>query len=89
MVEVVWSEEADRRLHGIYLHIAAENPAAAKKVIDAIYRKVQMLRSFPQMGQRYLPIRSALGKRRRDRSGASGSQRRGVGGSATSGRDGS
>jgi len=53
MAEIRWTEEAHRWLRDIYDYIAADNPAAAKKVVSGIYEKSQVLRSFPEIGHRY------------------------------------
>jgi len=48
-----WAEEAHRWLRDIHDYIAADNPAAAQKVVSGIYDEAQMLRSFPEIGHRY------------------------------------
>lgn len=53
MAEIRWSREAERRLRSVHDYIAADNPAAAIRVVDGIYRKVQLLRAYPRLGQRY------------------------------------
>ncbi|WP_410346038.1 type II toxin-antitoxin system RelE/ParE family toxin [Thioalkalivibrio sp.] len=53
MAEIRWTEEAHRWLRDIHDYIAADNPAAAQRVVSGIYDKAQMLRSFPEIGQRY------------------------------------
>ncbi|WP_043739610.1 type II toxin-antitoxin system RelE/ParE family toxin [Thioalkalivibrio nitratireducens] len=53
MAEIRWTEEAHRWLRDIHDYIAADNPAAAQKVVSGIYDKAQMLRSFPEIGHRY------------------------------------
>jgi len=53
MVEITWTEEADRWLHDIHDYIAADNPEAARKVVSGIYEKAQVLRKFPEIGYRY------------------------------------
>ena len=39
MAEIVWTEEAERWLRDIYDYIAADNPAAASKVVAGIFEK--------------------------------------------------
>ncbi|MDV6028772.1 MAG: type II toxin-antitoxin system RelE/ParE family toxin [Phycisphaera sp. RhM] len=56
MAEVEWTDEAERRLRSVYDYIAEHNPTAASKVVVEIYEKVQLLASYPQLGQRYEPI---------------------------------
>lgn len=53
MVEIKWTDEAHRWLRDIYDYIAADNPAAAQKVVSGIYEKAQVLRSFSEIGHRY------------------------------------
>lgn len=53
MAELRWTEEAEQWLKDIHEYIARDNPVAAGKVIAAIYAKAQLLRTFPEIGQRY------------------------------------
>ena len=53
MVEIRWTEEAQRWLRDIYDYIAADNPDAARKVVTEIYDKVQILEAHPAIGYRY------------------------------------
>ena len=53
MAEIKWSAEAEKSLKEIYDYIATDNLAAASRVIDGIYEKVQILRSHPRIGQRF------------------------------------
>ena len=53
MAEIRWSEEAYHRLRDIFDYIAQDNPAAARRVVQAIFEKVQVLRRFPEMGHKY------------------------------------
>lgn len=53
MAEVRWTEESHRWLRDIYEYIAADNPGAAQKVASGIYEKAQLLRQFPEIGQKY------------------------------------
>ena len=41
MAEIRWTEESSRWLQDIYEYIAADNSDAARKVVAAIYDKVQ------------------------------------------------
>lgn len=56
MAEIIWTAEALARLREIHDYIANENPRSASKVVAGIYAKVQLLRTFPELGQRYEPI---------------------------------
>lgn len=53
MAEIVWTEEAERWLRDIHDYIAADNPAAAAKVVAGIFEKAQVLRRFPEIGHKY------------------------------------
>jgi toxin ParE1/3/4 len=53
MVEVAWTNEAERWLEDIFEYIAAENPNAATRVISGIYERAQILKEFPEIGYRY------------------------------------
>jgi plasmid stabilization system protein ParE len=56
MAEISWTNEALSRLREIYEYIADDNPRSASKVVAGIHSKVQLLRTFPELGQRYEPI---------------------------------
>lgn len=53
MVEVAWTEEAQRWLEDIFEYIAADNPRAAANVVSGIYERSQILGQFPEIGYRY------------------------------------
>ena len=53
MAEIRWTGEAERWLNDIYEYIAADNPSAAGRTVQAIYDRAQDLRQFPEIGQRY------------------------------------
>ena len=53
MAKLRWTREAEQRLKDIHEYIACDNPVAAQKVIDGIYDKAQLLRDFPELGQKY------------------------------------
>jgi plasmid stabilization system protein ParE len=55
VAEITWTEEAQRWLNSIFEYIAQENPAAATKTVLGIYERAQVLKEFPQLGQRYSP----------------------------------
>lgn len=54
MAQVNWTREAEEWLRRIYEYIAQDNPAAAARVVDAIYLKAEMLEEHPLIGQRLL-----------------------------------
>ena len=53
MAEIRWTDEAAIWLEDIYKYIAEDNPEAAARVAEGIYRKVQILAEFPEIGYRY------------------------------------
>ena len=53
MVSINWTNEAQFWLKDIYDYIKLENPIIATKVINEIYQKVQILKSFSQIGYSY------------------------------------
>lgn len=55
MVQVTWTHESLRWLEDIFEYIAADNPEAARTVVDGIYQQAQRLSDFPDLGYRYRP----------------------------------
>jgi plasmid stabilization system protein ParE len=53
VAEIRWTDEAAIWLEDIYKYIAEHNPEAAARVVEGIYRKVQILAEFPEIGYRY------------------------------------
>ena len=53
MAKLRWTREAEQWLKDIHDYIAGHNPAIAHKVIAGIYDKAQLLRDFPELGQKY------------------------------------
>ncbi len=53
MAKIRWTPEAEKWLREIYKYIAQDNRDAAKKVVDGIYNKVQLLKDFPKIGYKY------------------------------------
>lgn len=56
MVRLNWTYEAKYCLKNIYDYISADNPKAAKNVVLKIREKVQVLKSFPEIGGIYQNI---------------------------------
>ena len=54
MAEIAWTEEAQRWLEDIFEYIAADNPVAAARTVQGIYERAQVLKSFPEIGHRYV-----------------------------------
>ncbi|MCK4817619.1 type II toxin-antitoxin system RelE/ParE family toxin [bacterium] len=53
MAEIRWTEEAVWWLKDIHEYISEDNPAAAQKVVEGIYEKSQILKTFPEIGYKY------------------------------------
>jgi len=53
VVNINWTEEASFWLKDIHDYIALDNPKIAKKVINEIFTKTQILTSFPKIGYLY------------------------------------
>lgn len=53
MAELRWTREAEQWLQDILEYIARDNSTAAGKVVVGIYHKAQLLRKFPELGQKY------------------------------------
>ena len=49
MVNINWTDEASFWLKDIHDYIALDNPKIAKKVINEIFTKTQILTSFPKI----------------------------------------
>ncbi|RLD50826.1 MAG: type II toxin-antitoxin system RelE/ParE family toxin [Bacteroidetes bacterium] len=52
-MEIRWTEESYKWLQDIYTYISEDKPAAAKSVIEGIYEKSQILKTFPKIGYKY------------------------------------
>lgn len=50
-MKIVWSPLAIDRVSEIAAYIAQENPAAAEKWVDTVFRKVEDLQDFPESGR--------------------------------------
>lgn len=53
MGQVRWSQEALRWLREIRDYIAQDNPEAARRTAAGIVERVEILGTFPEIGQRY------------------------------------
>lgn len=53
MVELNWTDEAKFWLKYIHDYIALDNPQAARKLIDGICNKAELLRVLPEIGYKY------------------------------------
>ena len=53
MVNIHWTDESSFWLKDIHDYIALDNPKIAKKVINEIFTKTQILSSFPKIGYLY------------------------------------
>lgn len=50
MAEIRWTEEAAKWLEEIHRYISQDSPSSAIKVVSEIYNRVQLLKSFPELG---------------------------------------
>jgi toxin ParE1/3/4 len=50
MAEINWTFEAELWLRDIYDYIAADSSNAASRTVSGIYKKVQILKDFPEIG---------------------------------------
>lgn len=53
MVDIFWTDEAHDWLKEIYDYIALDKQEIAKKVVDDIFEKTQILKTFPKAGYPY------------------------------------
>jgi len=53
MVTINWTDEASFWLKDIHDYIAQDNPVIAKKVVNEIFTKTQVLMTFPKAGYPY------------------------------------
>ncbi|HET9577408.1 MAG TPA: type II toxin-antitoxin system RelE/ParE family toxin [Usitatibacter sp.] len=54
MAKIAWTNEALHWLEDIFEYIAADNPDAAARTVEAIFERAQLLAQFPEMGHRFL-----------------------------------
>ncbi|HEY5209668.1 MAG TPA: type II toxin-antitoxin system RelE/ParE family toxin [Stellaceae bacterium] len=57
MTEIVITPAAERDLEDIWLAIAADNPRAATRIVQAIGSRIDMLGAYPRVGPRRSDIR--------------------------------
>jgi toxin ParE1/3/4 len=50
-MKIIWSPLAIDRVSEIAAYIAQENPTAAEKWVNTVFRKVEDLRDFPERGR--------------------------------------
>ena len=53
MAKIVWTPEAEQWLRDIHEYIAQDSPDAAMRTVESLYKKVQLLSRFPELGYRY------------------------------------
>jgi toxin ParE1/3/4 len=53
MAAINWTAEAEQWLQDIFAYISTDKPKAARRVVEGIYEKAQMLKRFPEIGHRY------------------------------------
>lgn len=55
MGKVSWTSEAELWLRDIHDYIARDNPTAAQRTLERIYRKTEVLENHPEIGHLYQP----------------------------------
>lgn len=53
MAKLNWTEESVNWLRDIFEFLESDNPVAARKVVDGIYDRTQILLDHPEIGYRY------------------------------------
>ncbi|WP_048307059.1 type II toxin-antitoxin system RelE/ParE family toxin [Halomonas sp. PR-M31] len=51
MAEIIWTDPALQELDAIAGYIALDNPAAASRLVEAVFDKTDRLEDFPQSGR--------------------------------------
>ena len=54
MAKVVWTSEAEQWLRRIHDYIATDKPGAAFGVVESLYRRAEILASFPNIGHTWV-----------------------------------
>ncbi len=54
MAKVEWTGEANRRLKAIHDYVAKDKPEAAFRLVESIYRRVEILATFSDLGHLWL-----------------------------------
>jgi plasmid stabilization system protein ParE len=52
MITIAWSDGARRDLRAIFAYVAQDSRVYAKRLVDRIREKVQLLKNFPELGAR-------------------------------------
>ena len=63
MAALRWTAEAELSLRDVYLHIAQNRPATARRTVESILNRLESLRQAPTLGQPW-PHQSRRGIRR-------------------------
>ena len=59
MAELIWTEPALQDLDEIANYIAADNPQAAKRLVQRVFRHVEQLAEHPESGSRPPELRQS------------------------------
>jgi toxin ParE1/3/4 len=59
MAEIKWTQPALERLNEIADYIARDNSDAANRLVGRIFKAVELLRQFPELGRRVPEMRNA------------------------------
>jgi plasmid stabilization system protein ParE len=50
MAKIIWTAEAIQWIKDIYDYISLDNPAAAQRVLNGIYKKIQIINDLSEIG---------------------------------------
>jgi toxin ParE1/3/4 len=59
MAKIRWTEPALNRLNEIASYIAKDNPDAASHLVSRIFKSVDLLEQFPELGRRVPEMRNS------------------------------
>jgi toxin ParE1/3/4 len=59
MAKIRWTEPALDRLNEIANYIATENPDAANRLVSRVFRSVDLLEQFPELGRHVPEMRNS------------------------------
>jgi toxin ParE1/3/4 len=59
MAEIKWTEPALEHLNGIGDYIAKDNPDAANRLVERVFKAVDLLVQFPELGRRVPEMRNS------------------------------
>ncbi len=57
MATIAWTKEAQQWIEDIFEYIVTDNPPAARRTVQDIFDRTQILVSHPEIGHRYMASR--------------------------------